>query len=51
MDQKPSHHYTEHDPIPKEIVQDDPSIAYLIEEEKKDPPVFIFALYNIIDTE
>ncbi|KAK8829627.1 hypothetical protein WA556_005544 [Blastocystis sp. ATCC 50177/Nand II] len=37
MDQKPTHHYTTHDPIPKEIVQDDPSIAYLIEEKKEEP--------------
>lgn len=36
MDQKPTHHYTTHDPIPKEIVQDDPSIAYLIEEKKEE---------------
>ena len=39
MDQKPSHHYTTHDPIPKEIVQDEPSIAYLIEEKEKEAPV------------
>ena len=41
MDQKPSHHYTTHDPIPKEIVQDEPSIAYLIEEKEKEAPVLL----------
>lgn len=41
MDQKPSHHYTTHDPIPKEIVQDEPSIAYLIEEKEKEVPVLL----------
>lgn len=45
MDQKPTHHYTTHDPIPKEIVQDDPSIAYLIEEKKEEPRVSFSVLY------
>ena len=36
VDYKPKHHYTAHDVLPKEVVQDHPSIAYLVEEDTED---------------
>lgn len=39
IDFKPSHHYTKNDPLPKEVVQDEPSIAYLAEEKVEAPTV------------
>ena len=36
LDYKPKHHYTTHDALPKEVVQDLPSIAYLVEEDTED---------------
>ena len=39
IDFKPSHHYTKNDPLPKEVVQDEPSIAYLAEEKPEEQSV------------
>ena len=39
IDFKPSHHYTKNDPLPKEVVQDEPSIAYLAEERPEEQSV------------
>ena len=36
IDHKSTHHYTTHDPIPREVVEDEPSIAYLVEEKPVD---------------
>ena len=36
VDHKSTHHYTTHDPIPPEVVEDEPSIAYLVNEKPVD---------------
>ena len=47
LNHKPKHHYTEHDPLPPEIVSNDPSIAYLGEDRSVDYSVVLLFLFNI----
>ena len=41
IDFKPSHHYTKNGPLPQEVVQDEPSIAYLAEERTEEQSVVL----------
>ena len=49
LDYKPKHHYTTHDALPKEVVQDNPSIAYLVEEDDKDYSVSYIYSVELMD--
>ena len=47
LNHKPTHDYTEHDPLPPEVVINDPSIAYLSEDRSVDYSVVLPFLLNI----
>lgn len=49
IDHKSSHHYTSHDPIPKEVVEDEPAIAYLIEDKTVDYSVSFLMYWLSLD--
>ena len=49
LDYKPKHKYTTHDVLPKEVVQDNPSIAYLVEEDGQDYSVSFMCIAEFMD--